>query len=475
MQYSPTFRRFRKALIAASLTALTLSPQYTHAQESASGGAPTIIRDTEIEADLKSWIAPVIRAGGLGPNAVNIILVQSDEINSFVAGGPNIFLYTGLLFKTDSPNEIIGVMAHELGHIRGGHLIRAQGAMKDASYESLLGMLLGAGAAIATHNGGALGALGAGGQTSAMGSFLAFSRVQEGSADQSALYTLQKACITPRGLLTFMKKLGDMEALPYSQQDAWGRTHPLTQDRVDAMESGLEHSPCRDQPVPPEQLEQYKRLIAKLKAFINPERVAWDYPDHDHSIAADYARAIAAYRQNHVDEALRDIDGLLAREPKNPYFLELKGQMLVDFGRVEAALPVYKSAIALHPDAPLIRTAYANALIGAADRHPAALDEAITQLNGARRAEPHSGYIDHLLATAWGRKGQEPMAKLYLAEEALLNGQKQVARQQANDALHGLQPGSAAYLQAQDVIAYLDGVKRDQKKELTALPMLRLE
>lgn len=460
MTHSLHFRQIRKGLIIALLAALALLPHPSRAQESGGNNGVNIIRDTEIEADLKAWISPVIRAGGLNPDAINIILVQSDEVNSFVAGGPNIFIYTGLLMKTDSPNEVVGVMAHELGHIRGGHLIRAEGAMKDASYELLLGMILGAGAAIASHNGGAMGALGMGGETSAMGTYLAFSRVQEASADQSALLTLQKACITPRGLLVFMKKLGDMEALPYSQQDAWGRTHPLTQDRVDAMEAGLERSPCKDQPVPPEEMDEYKRVIAKLKAFISPERIAWDYSDHDHSIAADYARAIAAYRQNNVDVALADIDGLLKREPKNPYFMELKGQMLVDFGRVEAALPLYRQAIEIHPDAPLIRTAYANALIETSDKQASRLDEAIDQLNRAVRDEPNSSYMYHLLATAWGRKGQEPMAKLNLAEEALLNRQKQYARQEALEAMHGLHPGSQPYLQAQDIIAYLDGVKK---------------
>lgn len=461
MEHCRSFRTIGKALVALGAAGLLLSAIPARADD----GAPVIIRDTEIEKDIKSWVEPVMRAGGLDPNNVHLIIVESPEVNSFVAGGPNIFIYTGLLEKTDSASEIIGVLAHEMGHIRGGHLIRMQGAMKDASYESLLGTILGIGAAIAGHNGGAAGAISIGSQTSAMGSLLAFSRIQEASADQSALTTLQASCISPKGLVTFMKKIGAAEPLLYSQQDAWGRTHPLTQERVDAMEAGYERSPCKDKPIPPEIEDQYKRTMAKLKAFIAPERVAWDFSDSDHSIPASYARAIAAYRQNKVQDAIRDIDALLEREPKNPYFLELKGQMLVDFGHVEEALPAYRQSIDILHSAPLIRMAYANALIETSDRDKDRLDEAIKQLEIAQRDEQRSGYIDHLLATAWGRKGDESMAKLYLAEEALLGGQKKYAKEQAQAALHGLKAGTQPYLRAQDIISYVDQNKKDGPKD----------
>ncbi|HTK85908.1 MAG TPA: M48 family metalloprotease [Patescibacteria group bacterium] len=459
MAHSPSFRGLRKGFIGLGAAAVLCSAVPARAD------APVIIRDTEIEKDIKGWVEPVMRAGGLDPNNVHIIIVESPEVNSFVAGGPNIFIYTGLIEKTDNASEIIGVLAHEMGHIRGGHLIRMQGAMKDASYESLLGTILGIGAAIASHNGGAAGAISIGSQTSAMGSLLAFSRIQEASADQSALTTLQEACISPKGLVSFMKKIGADEPLLYSQQDAWGRTHPLTQERVDAMQAGYDRSPCKDKPLSAETDDQYRRMMAKLKAFIAPERVAWDFSDSDHSVPAAYARAIAAYRQNKVHDALRDIDALLEREPKNPYFLELKGQMLVDFGHVEEALPAYRQSIDILHNAPLIRMAYANAMIETSDRDKGRLDEAIKQLETAQRDEQRSGYIDHLLATAWGRKGNESMAKLYLAEEALLGGQKKYAKEQAQAALHGLKAGTQPYLRAQDIISFVDQNKKDGSKD----------
>ena len=428
--------------------------------------SPSIIRDTEIENDLHDWTGTLIRAGGLEPDQVHFIIVDDNEINSFVAGGPNIFLFTGIILNADNANQVIGVIAHELGHIRGGHLIRGQEAMRNASYEALLGTVLGLGAAIA-GNGGAAGAGVMAGQSTALNSFLAFSRTQEASADQSALFTLQRACLSPKGLVDFFTKLEDQQGLPENQQTAWMRTHPLTQERIDAMQDGYEHSTCKEHFGPPAWDEQQKRIKAKLVGFVTPEQVKWTYPGSDNSIPAAYARTIAAYRLNHPDEAMRDMDALLAREPKNPYFLELRGQILADFGHGEEALPDYRQSIAIlgpmKGGAPLIRTAYANTLIANAARDPRRLDDAIEQLELAGREEPRSSLVARLQATAWGMKGNDAMAKLYLAEEAVMNGHTAVARQQANAALHGLKPGSRPYLMAQDLLSYLDGVRKEKK------------
>ena len=426
-----------------------------------------IIRDTEIEAVLKIWADPVIRASELNPETINFILVQSPEINAFVAGGPNIFLYTGLLEKTDNPEQVIGVIAHELGHIRGGHLVRTHGAMENASYESMLGTILGIGAAIATGNGGVGAAVAAGSQSTALNKYLAFSRIQESSADQSALDSMEKAKISPGGMLAFMKKLESQELLPASQQSEYVRTHPLTRDRIEAMAAGFTRSVNKDIAAPAVWNEQHARIIAKLTAFITPEKVVWNYPDGDKSIAADYARAIAAYRQNKVEDALARMDALLARENDNPYFLELKGQMLLDFGKVEKALPYYKKSIDTLSHAPLIRIAYAQALIESAGQnvHRDRLDDAITQLERAMRDEPRSSRTFRLLATAWGRKGNEPMAWLYLAEEALLKQDKEYAKRQATAALNGLEKGSRPWIRAQDILIYLEkGGNEDESK-----------
>lgn len=428
---------------------------------------PALIRDTEIEDILKEWAEPVIKAGGLDPDGVHFILVQNSDLNAFVAGGPNIFLYTGLIQKTDNPQQLIGVIAHELGHIQGGHLIRAHNAIDNASYESMLGTILGIGAAIVTGNGGVGAAVAAGTQSTALNKYLAFSRVQESSADHAALDSLAKSGIGAEGMRDFLAKLESQELLPASQQSAYVRTHPLTRDRVEAIAAGVSRQPPLKQDIPAAWKDQHTRMLAKLTGFIAPEQVAWNYPDTDTSIAADYARAIAAYRQNHIDEALRRIDALLAREKDNPYFLELKGQMLLDFGWVEEALPAYENAVGLHANAPLIRTAYAQALIesAGANGHQKRLDSAIGQLERAARDEPRSTRIYRLLATAWGRKGNEPMAWLYLAEEALLKQDKEYARKQATAALGELEKGSRPWLRAQDILTYLDRQGADGERE----------
>jgi predicted Zn-dependent protease len=423
-----------------------------------------IIRDTEIENVLKEWMEPVIKAAGLDPSAVHFILVQSKEINAFVAGGQNVFLYSGLLEKTSNPLEVMGVVAHELGHISGGHLVRTRGAMENASYESILGTIAGIGAAIATGNGSVGAALATGAQGVAASKFLSFSRMQESSADQAGLDYLNRAGFSAKGMMTFLEKLESQELLPSSQQSEYIRTHPLTRDRVEAVTAGYERSPHKDTPIPAGWQEQHDRIIAKLVAFVTPTQVAWNYSDHDQSIAAEYARAIAAYRQNHIEEALRRMEGLLKKEPDNPYFLELQGQMLVDFGRVEEALPAYSHSIEVDSKAPLIRIAYAQALVeSAGEKNPARLDEAIGQLERAVQDEPRSSRIFRLLATAWGRKGNDPMARLYLAEEALLKQDKNYAQKQAKAAMTGLEKGSRPWVRAQDILLYLEKADFDKK------------
>ncbi len=419
-------------------------------------GGPTLIRDTEIENILKSWSEPVIKAANLDPGSVNMIIVQDNNINAFVAGGPNIFLFTGLLNRSESPMEIIGVIGHELGHISGGHLVRARGAMQNASYESLLGALVGLGAAVLTGEGGLASAIMAGTQSSAYGRYLAFSRVQESSADQAALDYLATSQMNPGGLISFMHKLEDQELLPSSQQSQYVRTHPLTRDRIEALEAGRARSAFKDKGYPPEWDEQHKRMLAKLIGFITPEQVEWKYDSRDTSIPAAYARAIAAYRQNRTKEAVAQIDALLARETDNPYFLELKGQMLFEFGRVAESLAPYRRAVEILPEAALIRTAYAHALIESAGQDKARLNEGIDHLQRAAKQEDRSPLIHRLLATAYGRLGQESRAKLHLAEEALLKGEIPYAKRQAEAALAGLEKGSNPWLRAQDILNFIE-------------------
>jgi predicted Zn-dependent protease len=422
--------------------------------------AQTVIRDSEIESYLSTWFAPIFDAGTLKAEQVKIILIQSNDINAFVAGGSNIFFYTGLIEKTENPGELIGVMAHELGHISGGHLVRGRAAQEQASYESIIGTIIGVGAAVATGNSSAAGAGSLAGNSIATRRFLSTARTFESSADQAAIQSMNRAKMNPDGLLTFLEKLEGQELLPSSQQSEYIRSHPLTRDRVGTVQAAVEKSEYTQQAFPPEWMDQHARMKAKLMGYINPERVAWVYDDKDQSINANYARAVAHYRENRIEEALQTIDNLIKQEPRNAYFYELKGQMLVDFGRVKQSLPAYQKAIDLMPRSGLIRTALAHAQIETAGDDPAKLNVAIVNLTRAARDEPRSTRVHRLMATAYGRQGKDAYARLHLGEEALLQGKHPYAKEQAIIALKGLPKESASALRAQDIVTFVDERKK---------------
>ena len=424
----------------------------------------TLIRDAEIENILREWGAPVFKAANLDPKAINIILIQSDDVNAFVAGGSNIFIYTGLISKTKTPGELIGVLAHETGHIAGGHLIKGREALERASYESIIGTILGVGVAVLSGDAGAVPALSVGGSSLAQRRYLAHSRVHESSADQAALTFLEKAKINPTGTMDFMNTLKADHYVPEAQRSEYTQTHPLTDNRIEALKHRIETSAYKSKPYPEKWLEQHARIKAKLAGFIHPEQIPWVYDDKDTSLPAQYARAIAAYRNNKVDDALSRIDALLKIEPKNPYFLELKGQMLVDFGKVQESVPYYRKALKLLPDGTLLRIALAHALIEShtkSDGKIVLLTEAVTQLERALNSESRSTRIYRLLATAYGRLGKTGEAKLHLAEEALLQGNFSYARQHAQSVLEQEKNGSKLWIKAKDILSFVESAKKE--------------
>lgn len=439
-------------LLGLLLCLITLSGQ-------AMAQSRVIIRDAEIEGTVKKWAAPIIRAAGLQPTDVKIIFVQNEAVNAFVAGGPNIFIHTGLIEKAETPEELLGVIAHEVGHIHGGHLTRTAAVANRLSYEMLLGTVLGGAAAILAGEPGAMAAATAAAQATATNQFLTHSRVQESSADQAAISYLQQAEIPATGFLSFLGKLADQELLPASQQSAYMRTHPITRERMEDVQRRVS---AAAQPAPPTAMnEAYQMLRAKLAGFTKPQQVDWMYNPKDASLPARYARAIAAYRQQRVGEALKQVDDLLAAQPKNPYFHELKGQMLMDFARVREAQGSYATAVSLAPDQPLIRIAYAQSLMEADVKDKAAHRRAIAELKRALPDEQRMPRLHRLLATAYGRVGEEGMVALHLAEEALLQKRTVDAVAQANRALAKLSRGSAGAIKAQDILALAEQQKKD--------------
>lgn len=418
--------------------------------------AQTLIRDAEIESLLKEWSANVIRASGMSPDQVRIVIIQDPSLNAFVAGGPNIFLHTGLIEKTDNPGELIGVIAHELGHIAGGHLTRTREVGENASIEAIAGTLLGVGVAALTGEGGAAAVGAAASRSMAERGFLAHSRVQESSADQAGFRFVEGAGINPSGLPSFLQKLASQELLPTSQQSLYVRSHPLSRDRIIALEQRTAGSRFANQPYPADWVEDHARIKAKLTAFITPQQVLYRYGSNDNSTSAKYARAIAAYRTNKTQDAITSINALIAQEPQNPYFHELKGQMLFEFGRAAEALPSLEKAVSLKPESGLIRTALAHALIESPGGKAANYQKAIQHLKRAEQDEPRSTRIKRLLATAYGRMGDEAKARVYLAEEALLQGRTKEAKGMAEAVLPKLTNGSPEWIRARDIINAID-------------------
>jgi predicted Zn-dependent protease len=413
---------------------------------SRAAAAESFIRDTEIEADIRAMVTPIWKAAGLEPSALHIYMIDDKQLNSFVAGGQNEFINTGLIMRAQTPNQLLGVLAHETGHIAGGHLSRTQQAMRNASIEGIIAMVLGAAAAVAGRNGAAL--LGAEGV--AQRAFMQYSLSQEAAADQAALNFLDRAGMSSRGLLQFFQILQGEELLTGALQDPYLRTHPLTAQRIEYVRNHVDRSRYSNVADTAENVEMLKRIKVKLGAFISPpSSTLTAYPEKDQSLLARYARAIAYYRIPKLDKALPIIDGLIRDHPKDPYFLELKGQMLFENGRIADAVPPYEEAVRLAPGAPLLRISLAQVYIESND--PKMNKRAIAHLNDALRSEDKDTNGWHLLATAYGRDNQMGMAALALAEEGLSAGKKKDATQQASRAKALLLKNSAAYNRAEEI------------------------
>ncbi len=411
------------------------------------------VRDTEIETMLQNWSGPMWQAAGFNPDSIKIILMDDDNINAFTAGGQAIFVATGLLMKAERPDEIIGVMAHETGHIAGGHVLLQKDMAKMASYQSIAAMVLGTGLGILTGNGQAARAVNTFGKAGAMHGYLSHSRLEESAADQAAITYLEASGTPTVGIGSFMEKLEDQELLPPGQQQPYARTHPVTRDRIEALETRIAKSPPGRED--PRQMVQLKRMQAKLLAFTHPTRATIQF-EHDDTAVGVMAKAIVAYRQSRVTEALNYTDQWLKLEPENPYAYELKGQILKEAGRPGEAVPAYREALKRAPRSPLIRIDGAHSLIESHD--PKKLDEAISWLNMAIEDEPRNSFAFRLLATAYGQKNMEPEAQVYLAEMALLDRQKGRAKELMAIAWPKLSQNSPVRRRATDLKLLLDSM-----------------
>ena len=425
--------------------------------------AQQILRDAETEALFNDISAPLVQAAGLDPRNVQVLLINDPEINAFVAGGQIVWIHSGLVAKADNVNQLQGVIAHELGHIEGGHIVRFGEGMKAATGITLLSLLLGA-AAIAAGGGEAGMGIMAAGQQAAMGKFLAFSRNQESSADLAGARYLSRAGVSGKGSIAFFKKLQNQEfRLAIPQTDSYARTHPLSGERMAVLNEVYQKDAAWEKPVDPELEARFQRVKAKLVGFVSdPGQTLRQYPESDLTVPARYARAYAWHKSAYPDKAMEEVRGLLVGGPDDPYFLELEGQVLLESGHPKEAIPPLRRAVAETGSQPLIAALLGHALVATDDDDN--LAEAARVLKSAVNKDRDNPFAWYQLGVVYARQGDTARAALATAERYQMTGQPELALRSAEAAMVGIKQGTSDWLRAQD-ISMVARVAADRNKK----------
>ena len=411
--------------------------------------AQSAIRDTEIEGIIHEWSAPIFTAMGLEPSEVEILLINNNDLNAFATRGRIMGLNTGLILRTRSANELLGVVAHEAGHIKNRHTLR-DGAQGAGMQPMLMTMALGA-LAIAAGAPDAGAVLLGNSQYFGTLSALRYMTHQEGEADTTGARALENAGESGRGLVTFFENFRSQEVFSDARRYPYFRSHPLSSDRIENLRRFVAEQSNYDRLDSPERVAQHALILAKIHAFMDePNQTLRDYPETDISLPARYARSIAWYRDGQTDKALAAVDDLLIEQPGNPYFWELKGQILFEEGRPAEAIGAHQRSVELKADAPLLRINLAHALIETHD--PTRLDQAITELKRATALETENTMAWRLMSQAYAAQGKEGEARLASAEMYFAGGAGVQATQFALRARDMLRPGSAEWTRAMDIV-----------------------
>jgi predicted Zn-dependent protease len=456
---SPLARFMRLFMMALVFAVATVQPAL--AQQDDSGF--TVLRDTETELMFKKMSTPLIVAAGLDPNNVKVVLINDPEINAFVATGQQVNVQSGLLEACDNVNQLQGVVAHELGHVVAGDSIRSGQGMKQATAITILSLLLGVAAAAA---GGAEAGMGVfqAGQRAALGEYLAFTRAQEATADASGARFLSKAGISGKGLLQFFNKLQNEEyRYAIYSKDSFDQTHPLSSERIEALQQKLQSDPAYNKPIDPALEASFERVKAKLLGYINPKQAVLKYPESDQSIPAHYARAYAYHLGGYPQKAEAEADALLAKDPHDPFFLELKGQILLEDGKPKEAIAPLREAVQRSDEAPMIAAMLGHALVATED--PKNFAEAKTILKVAVSRDNEDPFAWYQLGIIYDREGDEARAALATAERNNLEDNPKMALASATMAMKGIPVGTPDYLRAQDIamVSKAELAKKDKK------------
>jgi len=439
-------------LAALAVTALAAMPSVARAQNL------PIIRDAEVEQLLRDYSTPVLRAAGLAQQNVRIVVINDRSFNAFVADGRRIFINTGVLSDATTPNEVIGVLAHETGHIAGGHLAKLREQLRNASTQSILATVIGVGALVAAAQSGSSNATNAGmaavtaPQEMIRRSLLSYVRGQEEAADKAGVKFLTATGQSPKGMYETFKRMADQILFSARFADPYMQSHPMPVERVAALAELAKASPFWEKKDPADLQLRHDLMRAKLAGYIDrPDTVARRYPASDPSLPARYARAISAYKHSDLRGAVSQIDGLIQAQPNNPYFHELKGQALLESGQAAAAVAPLRHAAQLAPNPALIQIMLAQALIASKDSKAA--EDAVKLLRAALAKEPESPDAYTQLAMAYGHKGDLGEADLASALAAVMRGDARTARDLATRAKSRFPVGSPGWVKADDIIS----------------------
>lgn len=416
----------------------------------------SLIRDAEIEDVLKSFIHPLFEAAKLNPESLRLYIISSKEVNAFAMSGGRIAMNTGLLLKATSALQVIGVLAHETAHIAGKHVIRGVDAYEKALLQGLLGAVGGIGVGLINPEVG-MGVL-MGSLEMAKRGFLKFSQTQEGAADQGAAKYLDSLNWSSRGLLEFMEILRKDDFLADQHVDPYVLTHPLVTERLDFFRTHLSNSIHAEKSLPDPFEERFKRIQIKIAAFTqSPVKIFAKFKPTDKSSLARYGRSIAYFQASQIDEALKELDSLLKEFPDDPFYWDLKGQILFDAGKISEAIVAYEKAVNLRPDIPLLHLNLAHALIeGGEAKH---IEKAYMELMRVKTQEPDNPFAYRLLAIIYGKQEKTGLAALCLAEMGLEVGDLDQAEQQGKRALHFLKEDPLNHTRAKDILEEVERLK----------------
>jgi predicted Zn-dependent protease len=455
--HAPVRHGWRASIATVACAALVATSSPATAQ--APRGLP-IIRDGEIEQLLRDYTAPIFKAAGIRSGAAKVIIVGDRSFNAFVANGQKIFVNVGSIMESKTPNELIGVLAHEAGHIAGGHLARLRMELSNATIWAVAGMLMG-GAAVAmssrnrnvgTSGTGPMGAI-LGPQEMARRALLSYQRGEEQAADIAAMNYLNATGQSAKGLLTTLERFQSESLFKTASIDPYLLSHPLPRERISNLEQQAKKSPFWDKTDPPALQLRHDMARAKLVGFTTSAgEASRRYPLSDTSLPGRYARAIAAYRYGRLDDGLAQISALIAAQPNNPWFHELRGQALLEAGRADQAIEPLRRASALAPGATPVQVMLGHALL--TSNNPRNVDQAITILNRVTQKESDNAEAFQYLAMAYEKKGNQPQAMISAAQGLMLMGRFVEARTQADRVKKLVPERSPIWLKADDIMSY---------------------